>query len=166
MEQTSIVKGKHTYEVMLKHLDKFIEKYVLCKGCNYPEIKMFLDGKELKSKCNSCGKENSHDGKSKAGKIFVQELKQGKKGVEDIVKKDKVQASQEVEAEEFKGEDDDEKEDKKKKKDKKDKKKDKKKKKDEKEGASEEKDNEVSDADEEVTITSRRVGKYPTRIIS
>ena len=27
MEQTSIVKGKHSYDVMLKHLDKFIEKY-------------------------------------------------------------------------------------------------------------------------------------------
>lgn len=75
MEQTSIVKGKHTYEVMLKHLDKFIEKYVLCKGCNYPEIQMYLDGKDLKSKCNSCGRINEHDGKSKAGKVFVLQLK-------------------------------------------------------------------------------------------
>jgi len=38
MEQTSIVKGKHSYDVMLKLLDKFIEKYVLCRNCHYPEI--------------------------------------------------------------------------------------------------------------------------------
>lgn len=30
IEQDSIVKGNHTYDIMLKHLDKFIGKYVLC----------------------------------------------------------------------------------------------------------------------------------------
>lgn len=72
MEQTSIIKGKHTYDMLLKHLDKFIEKYVLCKGCNYPELKMLVEGKDnLKSTCNSCGHSNSHDSKTKAGKAFV-----------------------------------------------------------------------------------------------
>ena len=62
MEQTSIIKGKHTYDTLLKHLDKFIEKYVLCKQCHYPELQRFLEGKsDLKSRCNSCGKSNSHD---------------------------------------------------------------------------------------------------------
>lgn len=134
MEQTSIVKGKHTYEVMLMHLDKFINKYVLCKGCNYPEIVMMMDGKDLKSKCNSCGKTNEHDGKSKAGKVFVLGLKKGKTEVQDIVSKDKkkdlTSMVPEDDDEEEKGEDFEIEAADKKKKDKKDKKKDKKKKRD------------------------------------
>lgn len=146
MEQTSIIKGKHTYEMLLKHLDKFIERYVLCKGCNYPEIKMFLEGKEqLKSKCNSCGKTNEHDAKTKAGKVFVAELKSGAKQVEDIVEKDKIRDNVESEEDEDKP---------KKKKDKKDKEKDKKKK-------SEKEEQSLSDNDEEVTWSSRRISKYP-----
>jgi len=58
MEQTSIVKGKHAYDVMLKHLDKFIDKYVVCQHCKYPELTMRVDGKNLKSVCNSCGATN------------------------------------------------------------------------------------------------------------
>jgi len=49
MEQTSIVKGDHAYSTMLKHLNKFIVKYVLCSGCKYPELKRFVEGKDLKS---------------------------------------------------------------------------------------------------------------------
>jgi len=49
MEQTSIVKGEHAYPIILKHLDKFIHKYVLCKGCKYPELRRFAEGKNLKS---------------------------------------------------------------------------------------------------------------------
>lgn len=56
MEQSSIIKGNHSYNVMLKYLDKFIEKYVICKFCKYPELRMFVEGKDLKSTCNSCGK--------------------------------------------------------------------------------------------------------------
>jgi translation initiation factor 5 len=56
MEQSSIIKGRHPYDVMLKHLDKFIEKYVICKFCRYPELRMFIEGKDLKSTCTSCGK--------------------------------------------------------------------------------------------------------------
>lgn len=152
MEQNSILKGNHQYKDLLKHLDKFIEKYVLCKGCNYPEIKMFIEGKDgLKSKCNSCGKSNDHDSKSKAGKVFVSELKQGKAQVEDIVNKDKKRDQEESEEEEEKIVVKDEK--KKKDKDKKDKKKKK-----DKDGN--DSDKSVSEADEEVTYKSRRIGKY------
>jgi len=61
MEQTSIVKGDHNYDVMLKQLDRFIDKYVLCKRCRYPELRMELTGKDLKSACNSCGASTAHD---------------------------------------------------------------------------------------------------------
>jgi len=39
-EQSSIIKGQHTYESLLKLLDKFIIKYVLCGKCKYPEVAM------------------------------------------------------------------------------------------------------------------------------
>ena len=92
MEKDSILKGKHPYDIMLKHLDAFIGKYVLCKGCNYPEIQRALEGKDdLVSKCNSCGTRGTHDSRSKAGKVFVLELKQGKAQITDITKKDKEQ---------------------------------------------------------------------------
>lgn len=75
MEQTSIIKGDHKYANLLKHLDAFIKKFVLCKGCNYPELRMFVEGKDLKSTCNSCGKLNSHNSMDKAGKAFINHLK-------------------------------------------------------------------------------------------
>ena len=78
MEQTSIIKGDHDYSKVLKHLDKFIDRYILCKGCNYPELKMFVEGKDLKSSCNSCGHFNSHDSAHKAGKALYNHFKAGK----------------------------------------------------------------------------------------
>jgi len=71
MEQTSIIKGNHEYKIMLKHLDKFIGKYILCTGCKYPELKRFVEGKDLKSQCNSCGHAGSHDSMHKAGKEIM-----------------------------------------------------------------------------------------------
>lgn len=77
MEQTSIIKGDHKYDVMLSYLDKFIKKYVLCSKCKYPELRMSLVGKELRSHCNSCGASTTHDANHKAGKAYVNYLKQG-----------------------------------------------------------------------------------------
>jgi translation initiation factor 5 len=78
MEQTSIIKGDHPYSIMLKQLDKFIEKYICCRGCKYPELQHVIEGKDLKSKCNSCGKTNSHDAMHKAGKALFNHVKAGK----------------------------------------------------------------------------------------
>ncbi len=89
MEQTSIIKGQHKYDTMLKHLDKFIEKFVLCKGCHYPELKMFVEAKDLKSTCNSCGKTNNHNSQDKAGKAIINYLKMGGATTVDITQKDK-----------------------------------------------------------------------------
>lgn len=72
MEGNSVIKGTQTYGDLLKHLDKFISKYVLCKGCNYPELMYDLEGKnDFSSKCNSCGTKNSHDSLSAAGKAML-----------------------------------------------------------------------------------------------
>ena len=84
-EGKSIIKGKHTYDILLKHLTKFIEMYVLCKNCRYPELKYNIEGKnDLASKCNSCGTVNNHDGTHKAGKALVNHLKTGGKVNIDI----------------------------------------------------------------------------------
>lgn len=82
---------------------------------------MYVEGKDLKSKCNSCGKLNSHDIGHKAGKELAKFLNSGGKNIVDITQKDKSGADN--------SEDDDEEENKEKKKVKKEKK-DKKKKED------------------------------------
>ena len=89
MEQSSIIKGNHPYDLMLKHLDKFIEKYVICKFCRYPELRMFIEGKDLKSTCNSCGKAQTHDINHKAGQALSKHYKSGGEVKVDITKKDK-----------------------------------------------------------------------------
>lgn len=99
-----------------------------------------MEGKELKSKCNSCGNTGTHDALHKAGKEIVKQLKSGSKAVVDITTKDRVQNAQ-AEDEEDKEEEDvvDIKKDKKKKK----------------ADAAE-----ISDLDEELTWDSRRLSKY------
>lgn len=37
-ETTTIIRGNIPYEEIKKSLDKFIEKYILCTGCQYPEM--------------------------------------------------------------------------------------------------------------------------------
>ena len=71
---------------MLKHLTKYIERYVLCKNCKYPEAVLYVEknGKkeELKSKCNACGSTNSHDASHKAGKEIIKYLQKNKVGAD------------------------------------------------------------------------------------
>jgi translation initiation factor 5 len=146
MEKTSLIKGKHPYDILERHLDKFIRKYVICQNCKYPELKMKVEGKgDLVSNCNSCGTMNKHDSTHKAGKVFVLEFKKKGERETDIVKKDKAAADSD--------EDIDVKKDKKKKKAK-----------DEDDEEDEEekpvtKEAEVSDNDDELSIASRRIGK-------
>jgi translation initiation factor 5 len=156
MEQTSIVKGKHTYDTLLTILDKFIGKYVCCKNCKYPELIRYLEGKsDLRSKCNACGTQGKHDGMSQAGKVFILELKTGKAQAVDITDKDKAGGNEANH--DLSGDDDDKK---KKKKDKKDKKKKNKEDDEEEKGeASAEAEEDISDLDEEVSYKSRRISK-------
>ncbi len=60
------MKGLHTVEDMLKLVDKFIVKYVLCAKCKYPEVAFEIEGKKkgkekLKGRCNACGFEKELD---------------------------------------------------------------------------------------------------------
>ena len=128
----STISGHINYGETLPKLDKYIEKYVICKNCKYPELTYYVEGSkkqaELKSKCNSCGTRNTLDTQSQAGKVLLQDALTGNKKDTDIQEKDRVQIEDKVT------------------------KKDKKKKK-------EESEEEVSDLEDEVTWKSKRVGK-------
>lgn len=73
-EQTSIIKGQHTYEALLKLLDKFIHLYVLCKKCGYPEQYMIVEKKDLTAICNACGASRKLDTIHKAGKQLLKDV--------------------------------------------------------------------------------------------
>ena len=73
-EQTSIIKGQHTYDALLKLLDKFIHLYVLCKKCGYPEQYMIVEKKDLTAICNACGANRKLDTIHKAGKQLLKDV--------------------------------------------------------------------------------------------
>lgn len=66
-EKKSILKGQHNFETLQKFLDKFIEKYLLCQKCKYPETTMYVIKKNLQSKCRACGNINNLDSNHRAG---------------------------------------------------------------------------------------------------
>jgi translation initiation factor 5 len=56
-----VVNGKHDAESLSQCLDKFIEKYVLCKQCRNPETELTVKGEIINSKCRACGKNSTVD---------------------------------------------------------------------------------------------------------
>lgn len=55
-------------------IDKYIEEYVLCGMCNYPELDIKKSNKKLYFVCRACGNSIEID-KTKFGKIFYKEFK-------------------------------------------------------------------------------------------
>lgn len=49
------LKGTFTYEVLLKTLRQFIDDYILCDICTYPELNFIVKKKKLFTKCRACG---------------------------------------------------------------------------------------------------------------
>jgi translation initiation factor 5 len=54
-EITSIINGAFNEEELRKHLDKFIEKYVICPNCKLPEMVLKVRKNNVCGSCNSCG---------------------------------------------------------------------------------------------------------------
>jgi len=54
-EIISIINGAFIDEELKKHMDKFIEKYVLCPNCKYPEMVLRVRKEKVCGSCNSCG---------------------------------------------------------------------------------------------------------------
>ncbi|CAD8087612.1 unnamed protein product [Paramecium primaurelia] len=53
---TCIINGAFQDDQIRKQLDKFIEKYILCQKCRYPEMYMKIKGgKIIYGQCDSCG---------------------------------------------------------------------------------------------------------------
>jgi len=56
-------------------LDKFINKYVCCSNCHYPEVVFSIKGKkEMIGTCNACGFVRTLDTTHKAGKQMLNEI--------------------------------------------------------------------------------------------
>merc|ERR1712176_339210 len=61
-----VVNGHHDTPVFQTLVDKFIEKYVLCAGCNLPEIDMVVNKKGLiVATCKACGWNGELDNRHK-----------------------------------------------------------------------------------------------------
>lgn len=52
---TTIINGSFTEDEIKKSMDKFIEKYLLCPKCKYPELVLRVKSKVVGGKCNACG---------------------------------------------------------------------------------------------------------------
>lgn len=53
---SGLLNGEIQDSIINDSIDKFIDAYVLCKGCGFPEIVMsFPEPKEFFKVCNSCG---------------------------------------------------------------------------------------------------------------
>ena len=94
---------------------RFIEKYLLCQKCKYPETSMFIKQKKLMSKCRACGNENILDGSHRAGTQLMKNLPKDMSEI-DQQKKDPKEESKGEAAKEESGEEGEKKEKKKKKK--------------------------------------------------
>merc|ERR1712048_915526 len=54
--ERAIVQGHHETQSLQGLIDKFIEKYVLCRGCQLPEIDMVVNKKGfVVATCKACG---------------------------------------------------------------------------------------------------------------
>jgi translation initiation factor 5 len=54
--ERAVVNGHHDTNIFQTLVDKFIEKYVLCSGCNLPEIDMVVNKKGIiVATCKACG---------------------------------------------------------------------------------------------------------------
>jgi translation initiation factor 5 len=60
-EQKAMLNGDFPRANLQKSLDHFIEKFVLCPKCKYPEICIRIKKKELFSDCKACGEVRAMD---------------------------------------------------------------------------------------------------------
>ena len=53
-DNSSIINGSFSYDDLLKVLDAFINKYVCCPKCTYPEMDIRVKSKRVTGICKSC----------------------------------------------------------------------------------------------------------------
>lgn len=84
-EGKSIIKGDHKQEDLLKTLDKFVEKYLLCGTCKLPETTLTGGKRDLKGHCRACGAETKLDSIHRVGQFLMKNLP---KNMSEITGKD------------------------------------------------------------------------------
>ncbi|KAL8439527.1 hypothetical protein Efla_007559 [Eimeria flavescens] len=65
-EEKALINGAHNEQDLVAILDKFIQMYVLCGGCELPEIDITVKKGVLLCKCNACGYSGTLDNTHKA----------------------------------------------------------------------------------------------------
>lgn len=68
---TSIINGSFKEDDIKNMLDKFIEKYVLCPNCKYPEMSMKVKAGKISGQCNACGTKPELDNTHKLAPFIV-----------------------------------------------------------------------------------------------
>jgi len=53
--ERAIVNGAHSASDLAKILDKFIDQFIICPTCKYPEIRMEIRKSDIKIDCAACG---------------------------------------------------------------------------------------------------------------
>merc|ERR1711979_154157 len=142
-----VINGHHDTHVFQTLVDKFIEKYVLCVGCNLPEIDMVVKKGLIVATCKACGWNGELDNRHKLATYISKnppgsgigfDEEKGKKTKEERQKERAEKAKKKKDDDDgetasYKSEDEEEEKEKKEKKEKKDKKDKKEKKKSKKE---------------------------------
>lgn len=81
-----IINGKRDMDTMMKLLDKFIAKYILCPVCQIPEMTLTVSKDSIKGMCRSCGKTYKLDS---THKIFAHMVKNPPKDTSEFKEKGK-----------------------------------------------------------------------------
>lgn len=92
-ESNMVINGDFKEAELRKLLDKFIEKYVLCPGCHYPEMVIKVKKEVITGGCNSCGWKDKLDN---AHKLAAYIIKNPPKNVSEFKKDDKEKPKEET----------------------------------------------------------------------
>ena len=83
-EITTVINGTFNDDLFKTTLDKFIDKYVCCSKCKYPEMILSVKKGIIYGRCNACGHKNDIDNAHKLAAFIVKnppdnqsELKKG-----------------------------------------------------------------------------------------
>jgi translation initiation factor 5 len=90
--ERAIVNGAHNAPDLQNHLSKYIENFVLCKNCRYPETHYKIKGGIIYQKCLACGSKDSCDMQHKLTTFILAQYKKAKDadGKKDKKEKKKV----------------------------------------------------------------------------
>lgn len=112
--ERAVVNGKHEANALQKHLEKFVEQFILCPNCKLPEIKMIVK-KDIKIDCAACGHNGALATVNKLAGYIIKDHKEkrekkkekGKDGKKKDKKKDRKKDKDKDKAEEAAEEEED-----------------------------------------------------------